>query len=335
MKRPGRYLVVGSGSIGRRHLRNLRQLRPDGVLAVLRRPDSTGAGPIEGCDEVLSSPDDALAFEPSAAVIASPAPFHAPMARRLLEAGVSVLIEKPLASSYGDALGLIDVARRSPAAALVGYNLRFEPGLQAYRKMIHDEVMGQVLLARGYVGQYLPDWRPDADYRTSVSGQADLGGGPRLELSHEVDLACWFFGVPDEVHCVGGRFSALEIDVEDAVELTLVYSDPARMVTLGLNFLERAPRRSFDIVGSEATLRWDGIARRITIDSQAGSSAVDHSGHDRNTAYLAELRHFLACAEQEEEPIVSIEDGLNVLSVIEAARKSMQTGRGVTLERRI
>ena len=107
------------------------------------------------------------------------------------------------------------------------------------------------------------------------------------------------------------------------------------MVTLGLNFLERAPRRSFDIVGSEATLRWDGIARRITIDSQAGSSAVDHSGHDRNTAYLAELRHFLACAEQEEEPFVSIEDGLNVLSVIEAARKSMQTGGGVTLERRI
>jgi predicted dehydrogenase len=323
-----RYLIIGSGSIGRRHLRNLRSLRPDAGIALLRRRESATDDKPDGCDLVIHGWSDALAFRADAAVIASPAPFHAQAARSLLQSGTSVLIEKPLAASYAEAEELSRCVALGGAVAVVGYNLRFEPGVLAFREMLREGAAGRPLVARGYVGQYLPDWRPDVDYRMAVSGRAALGGGPLLELSHEIDLACWLFGLPDVVHCVGGKYSALEVDVEDAVELTLEYSDPARLVTLGLNFLERTPARRFDVVGSEGTLRWDGISRRLTLTGAVGSQVSDHSENDRNAAYMAELKHFLACAAGLEKPAVTIQDGMNVLAVIEAARKSMQTGAG-------
>ena len=88
------------------------------------------------------------------------------------------------------------------------------------------------------------------------------------------------------------------------------------------------PTRRFEVVGSEASLRWDGISRQITVCSNRGTRVTDHSAPDRNAAYLAELEHFLACAEGKEEPSITVDDGLNVLAVIEAARRSMLTGAG-------
>jgi predicted dehydrogenase len=329
-----RFLVVGLGSIGRRHLANLRQLRPNSRLAVLRRTGGEN-GPADLADEVFHSLEAALAFEPKAAVIASPAPFHAEMARALLSAGIAVLIEKPVSDGLAGAEGLSASVARSGAAAMIGYNLRFEPAVQCLRELLRTGAAGDVRLARGYVGQYLPDWRPGQDYRDTVSARRALGGGPLLELSHEIDLACWLLGAPDAVHCRGGRYSDLAIDVEDAVELALEHSHPQRLTVLGLNFLDRTPTRRLSLIGSEGTITWDGIARRVTLERGPGSEAqlFDFTRGDRNDAYLAELEHFLACVEEGVKPAIAVKDGLRVLEVVEAARESMRTGAGVSLKK--
>lgn len=328
-----RYLIVGLGSIGLRHLQNLRALRPKSRIAVLRRPESEDGGKPPECDAVFHSFDEVQAFAPQAAVIASPAPFHVTAARHLIELGAGVLIEKPLSDRLEGTADLLAKARAAGVTAMVGYNLRFEPAASEFRDMLDRGEAGQVMLARGHVGQYLPDWRPGRDYRQGVSARAGLGGGPLLELSHEIDLACWLFGRPDRVRCSGGRYSELEIDVDDAVELALEYDDPRRLVTLGLNFLERAPRREFTAIGSAATVTWDGIGRSICTATSKDRQRRVFPSDDRNAAYLAELKHFLDCVETGTEPLVPVEAGVAVLEVIEAAKLSLRSGNTVPLGR--
>lgn len=332
-----RYVIVGLGSMGRRHLANLRHLRPQSRIAALRQSRRKGADLPPGCDGVLHSIHEALSFEPAAAIIASPAPFHVDAAYQFVSAGIPVLIEKPLSDKLDDAVALAQFVATGAVPALIGYNLRFEPSLRKLHQLLLNGEAGEVILARGYVGQYLPDWRPQQDYRRCVSARRDLGGGALLELSHEIDLLCWFLGTPSLVSCRGGHYSKLEIDVEDLVELTLEFSDPARLATIGLNFLERAPKRTFSLVGSQATLTWDGIARRVTVDRGGGKEprVFDFADVDRNASYLAELQHFLSCVEDGSAPAIGLNDGCVVLSVIEAARRAMCTGTTVQLQKEV
>ena len=88
--------------------------------------------------------------------------------------------------------------------------LRFLETLQCFRAEMAAGRIGAVHAVRCEIGQYLPAWRPDADYRTTVSAQKALGGGVLLELSHELDLLRWVFGEVDWLSAWIGRQSALE-----------------------------------------------------------------------------------------------------------------------------
>lgn len=333
MRRAERFLIVSLGSIGKRHLRNLRRLRPESRIAALRRSPPVDANDATGCDEILHSFEDLRSFMPDAAIIANPAPFHVDVAARLLAMGVPVLVEKPLSDRIEGTDGLVRLASSKGIPAMVGYNLRFDPAVRHVHSMLVRQEVGEVFLARASVGQYLPDWRPEQDYRRSVSASRALGGGPLLELSHELDLLYWFFGMPDAVFCRGGKYSALEIEVEDAVELILEYVEPKRLVSVGLNFLQRGPKRTCTVIGSRGTLTWDGVDRRVSLErpgtGTAETDVVSFAGVDRNEMYIAELEHFLTCVETGATPTISIRDGLAVLAIVEAAAESMRKGTSV------
>ena len=241
-----RFLIVGFGSIGRRHLQNLLDLAPGCRVGILRsRPASPPASPGDDAVTDLHSWEEALAFAPQAAIVAGPATTHLASARRLIEAGVPVLVEKPLAEGLPGAIDLIELADRLRIPAAVGYNLRQKASLIAVRKLITENAIGAIAAVRAEVGQYLPDWRPGARYQDGVSASRALGGGPLLELSHELDYLYWMFGLPDLVTARGGRYGSLEIDVEDVVEVTLEFAGHRRMLAnVHLDFLQRAPDRA-------------------------------------------------------------------------------------------
>lgn len=333
MDRPQRFLIVGLGSVGKRHLRNLRQLRPDSRIAALRSGQTPESDEADDCDNVFYSLSELEAFRPDAAIIASPAPFHVDVAQHLLERGIPALVEKPLSDRLEGLEDLLSLASAKGVPTMVGYNLRFDPALLEVRRLLQRQEIGEVYLARAAVGQYLPDWRPGLDYKSCVSGRAALGGGPLLELSHELDYLYWLFGMPHMVTCRGGRYSELDIDVEDAVELTLEYVDPRRLVSVGLDFLQRPPKRSCTFAGSRGTLTWDVIAGQVRVERQGGqtpSEEVFSFGKERNQMYVAELEHFLKCVETGETPLIRLEDGAAIMAIVEAARESMRSGTSVS-----
>ncbi|RXZ33736.1 gfo/Idh/MocA family oxidoreductase [Oxalobacteraceae bacterium CAVE-383] len=330
-----RYLIVSLGSIGRRHLRNLRRLRPHAQIGVLRLHSGIVEGELpEGVDIQFHSLEDALSFCPAAAIIAGPASTHLALSNGLVAAQIPVLIEKPIADRSEGIADLADAAEWGGIPVIVGYNLRFLPSLQASRKLLDDGLIGEILLVRAEVGQYLPDWRPDQPYRESVSAQKALGGGALLELSHEIDYIYWILGMPASVSARGGSSGSLDIDVEDAVELILEYENPAMLVNIHLDFLQRAPARSCKFIGKLGTLIWNGITDSVDVFlSETGQwCQIDTEiQSDRNQMYIDELAHFLDGA-QATNPIASdMAQGRDVLTIIEAAKMSMASNTTVKI----
>jgi predicted dehydrogenase len=220
----------------------------------------------------------------------------------------------------------------------LGYNLRFSESLIAFRDLVRGGEFGRVLRFTAETAQYLPDWRPDKDYRETVSARADLGGGVLLELSHELDYLRWIFGEWDWVSAWAGRASSLEIDVEDTALLTIgVEGHQASTQVVGqlaLDFVRRDKARTVTAICEGGTLRWDGIAGTVEVYEPSESrweTVVTDSGSQ--STYRAQWDSFLSVVEQGSKPLVPISDGVAVLSAVEAIRHSHeQSGARVFLK---
>lgn len=330
MSTPSKALVVGSGSIARRHLANFRRLLPDaevGCVSASGRPLNDGE---TDATTQLQSMTSAVAWAPDLAVVASPAPLHLMHACLLLEAGVPVLIEKPLSDSLERVRDAAPLLTRHRDRIEVAYNLRFLSSALRMKTLVKEACVGRILGLHIEVGQYLPDWRPQADYRRQVSANRSLGGGVLLELSHELDYLTWLFGRFDQVFCIATNSGQLEIDVEDRADILLSRNDLTAHVHL--DFLQRRASRSCKVIGSSGTLSWDLIANRISLNGPKGEEMLfSDPGVDRNDMYLEQLRGFIEVAAGRAAPRVTLDDGLAVLSMVEAMRQSAATGLQIPL----
>lgn len=330
-----RILIVGLGSIGKRHLRLARGFFPNEDIRVLRHQECDSVPEFAtGC---FSRLEQAIDFAPQVAVIASPATFHMKTALALAHVGVHLLVEKPLSASSDGALQLLETCRQNKTVLLTGYNLRFLLSLQRFRDLLNENVIGRVLSVRCEIGQYLPSWRPDFDYRQGVSARHELGGGALLELSHELDYMRWIFGEVEWVKATLSQQSSLEIDVEDTAHLILGFT-PAEngyqlIGTVNMDFVRHDTTRCCTAIGEKGSLRWNGLTGGIEL-FKAGAKAwreIFRHQHQRDDSYLAEWRHFLTCVSEQKTPLISGEDGLKVLQIIEAARMAARSGTLVKL----
>lgn len=327
-----RTLVVGSGSIARRHIANLRELWPDGEVACV----SASGRRIEAGETqatlVLQNLEEALDWQPEFAVVASPAPFHLMQAARLAEHGVAVLIEKPVAHALEGSETWTSALEKHAARVDVAYNLRLLPSAQQFKRMLEEGVIGRVMNVLVDVGQYLPDWRPQDDYRKGVSARRDLGGGALLELSHEFDYLRWFFGEFDTGFCHASTSGSLELDVEDRADVILSRPD-GLVANVHMDFLQRFPRRTCKAIGEEGSLVWNPIANSVMLANKEGERQLYAEPEwNRNLMYQDLLRHFAKVARGEAKPLVGLYHALDTLRLVEQLKLSAATGRAVTIE---
>lgn len=331
MSQCGAYLVVGSGSIARRHIGNLKKLfAPARVACVSASGRALNSGDVGEGVLVLPSIAEALAEQPIFAIIASPAPWHIEHSLQLLEAGVPVLIEKPIADNLQRLTGVYDQLIGYSPLIDVAYNLRYLSSAKAFKALIEDGLIGPLRSVSVDVGQYLPDWRPASDYRKNVSARRELGGGVLLELSHELDYLGWLFGRFETAYCSAHNSGALEVDVEDTVDALLLRAD-GLVANVHMDFLQRAPVRTCKVVGQGGTLMWDILNNRISLYTARDEQAVlfDDPLCDRNDMYLDQLRHFASVASGSVQPAVGIADALATLHLIEAMKRSAAAGQAV------
>jgi predicted dehydrogenase len=332
-----RGLVVGLGSIGRRHARNWAALRL-GPLAVCHQARAPAPQPeplgVEAREYYSLSP--ALETEqPDVVLVTNPTSLHVETACMAVRAGAHVFIEKPLGHQLIGIADLLQTAKQQRRQLMVGYQLRFHPGLQRLRRLVDDNAIGRVVTARAEAGEYLPDWHPWEDYRISYSGRRELGGGAVLTLSHELDALCWLLGAPRRLSSVAGHASSLEIDTEDVAELILQFAG-GQTASVHVDYVRRPPRRILELVGEDGVLRWDYDANRLYQYLPATRQWRVEDGDprfERNQMYLAELQHFARCMRGEvESPVVGGEQAAAVLVISLAALRSSETGQTIDLD---
>ena len=327
-----KVLVAGSGSIGRRHMRNLRSLGVSEIAACDPDPERLAPMVAELKIHPFGDFEQALeAFRPDAVLVCTPPSFHLTQARQALAAGAHAFIEKPLSHSMEGVKTLLNEARASGRVVQVGYNLRFHPAIRKLKQIVEENAIGRILWTRAEVGQYLPDWRPWQDYRQSYTARRELGGGIILDASHELDYLLWFFGEPIEVLCMASTVSQLAVNVEDSASLLLRFASGSH-ADLHVDFVQRVPFRSCKLVGEEGTAIWeDGNAASVRLLRPAKQPEDFRYDFDDNEMYVAELKQFLNCIETGRSPLINAEQAAQVLEWALAARSAAETNAGSSI----
>ena len=312
-------LVVGLGSIGQRHARNWRAL---------------GLGELHAARE-FPSLEAALATQPEVVLVTNPTNLHVPTARQAVQAGAHVLVEKPLGHSLDGVCELLAEAQQQERVLCVGYNLRCHPGLARLRGIVQAGDIGRPLVARAEMGEYLPDWHPWEDYRHSYSARRELGGGPVLTLSHELDALCWVLGRPRRIAGMTAHTSSLEVDTEDAAELVIQFESGA-LGSLHVDYVRRARRRLLEVAGEEGIVRWEydtNCLLRYAPGTREWRIEEGDPAFTRNAMYLAELWQLARwVTEGEQGPLASGEQGAAILGLALAGLRAAADGCTIDLE---
>jgi predicted dehydrogenase len=308
-----RALILGAGSIGQRHMENLRRLRPGIQLENMRIGDEGELGLSRG-----SVPDFA--------VVATPPHLHAGAVIPLLEHGVPCYIEKPLVANRQELDEMKSAIARlgTLPPIVVGCNLRFLPSLRTLKSTIASGAIGTPVRASFSAGQWLPDWRPSRDYRSSYSAKREQGGGVMLDLIHEIDQARWLLGEFDTVRAIAGKYSALEITSEDAACI-LLGRKGGPVVSIGLDYVSRRRVRRYEIIGERGTLLWDLSDQRVELATPDGRDTLENgaSAFDVAGTYGASMAHFLSCVEGGQAANADhIGDAIRTMELALAARES-------------
>jgi len=322
-----KWLIVGCGSIGRRHLSNLRSIGETDLTVYRSRRTNVDEVEREFGVRSCFSLDRALADKPDAVVICNPTSLHVPVALAAVCAGCHVFIEKPVSHTLAGTADLVDAVGERQLTAMVGYNLRFHPALTAVKQLVEMNEIGTVLSARVWVGQYLPDWQPGLDYRESYACRSELGGGVILTLSHEVDYVHWLLGDVAQITAVTSQPSDLEMNVESLAELTMMHRSGV-ITQIHLDCLRRPPSRGCELIGSHGTICCDLNRSEVRLYKTGGRepTVMPLAFDDVNRMYLDEVNHFIECIRSGLTPRVSLADGIAVLGMAMAAHRAAETG---------
>ncbi len=297
--------IVGAGSIGLRHRKILGGLNHEVVLISGHDPSAK-----------YKSLDGALVNENfDYVVIASETSRHSDDLNSLIinKFAGRVLVEKPLFTKRSR------LQENVFATAAVGYNMRFHPAILWLKQTLPS--LGVITSANLYVGQYLPSWRPNSDYRNSSSARQTSGGGVLRDLSHELDLALNIFGDWQKLTALGGKFSNLEIDTEDTFSI-LMQTELCSAVSIQMNYLDRINQRSITINGNEGSINIDLISGSTNFNDQEMKFEVKP-----DETYLAQHQAMFA---RDLKNICSLSEGSKIVEMIEAIEKSVRKQKWIS-----
>ena len=318
-------LVVGYGSIGKRHVENLLKLRQvDRIIVCSSHHDSFQNHPEKDKLQLVRSLDELSPMMSHGrqirfAIVANETHRHIETAKILANSGLHLFLEKPFSHSLQEALSFRESVATKEIKIFIAYNLRFLGAIQCMKNQISAGAIGRPYFAEIEVGQYLPAWRPLSDYRESYSARKERGGGAASDLSHEIDYMRYLFGDPDSWKIMKSKVSDLDIDCEDVFKGLYRFSG-GFLCSLHADYIRRNKKRGIHVVGSEGTLECDLIQKVIRTEKNSGETSwiKDANLFDLDESYRRELNHFMECIENDQTPQITMNDGIEVLKYIES-----------------
>lgn len=320
-------LVIGYGSIGKRHVKNLMSI-PNMEIIIFSKHTKSDLKIGKKC-KILNSIEECIKEKPDIGFVTNYTSYHVPTAKKLANAGIHLFIEKPLSNSKNNISALTNLIKKKKLVTQIGCNMRFHDCIKKIKDIILTNEIGRILSVHVECGSYLPDWHPNEDYRKSYASRADLGGGVVLTCIHEIDYLYWFFGMPRQVFSMGGKFSELEVKVDD-LSVSIMKFKNNIIAELHLDYFQRPESRSCKIVGTKGTIYWDSDTNHVLVynfEKKKWKKKFSIKNYDRNKMYLDELYHFIQCVKNKEKSINTISQGVKTLEIALAIIDSSKTGK--------
>lgn len=316
-------LVIGYGSIGKRHIANLSKIKKMEIIVCTKRKKDNFLKKI-GC-KLAPTIKEAISTKPDFAIICNETRFHLSTAQKLANAGIDFLAEKPLSHNLGGLSKLLKLVKKKKLITLMGCDLRFNPCIKKIKELVYNNSIGRIISAQIELGSYMPDWHPYEDYRKNYASINDLGGGVLLTCIHELDYLYWFLGKVNEVISITGKFSDLDIDVEDFSAILMKFKNNT-IAEIHLDYFQKPTYRRCKLSGTKGTIYWDSDDNQVKIFDFKKNKWISKiklaQNYNDNFAFQDELNHFLFCLNNNKSSINTIEDGARVLQIVDSIKKS-------------
>lgn len=310
--------IIGLGSIGIRHCEALVTLGVKKILAL-----RTGKGNKIIPNHLINVIENISSYnffqQADYFIVANPTALHADVLEKIIEFDKPVFIEKPLTDNLLSIKKIENLikAKNFDKKIQVGFCLRYHPVIIEAKKIIGSGMLGKIYYAQLNVGQYLPLWHPTVDYRNEYFSRRELGGGAIRTLSHEIDLAQFFFGKPARLKSFVDKVSTLEVDVDDIAIMLLNFDNLISKIEI--DFLQKKPYRKGIIHGEKADLHYNVFENKLTIYDTNGNCILNDI-IPKNDMYLDQMRNFID--ENKQEGFATFEESILQMKMIEAAENN-------------
>lgn len=324
-----KILIIGCGSIGKRHIGNLKMLGikdliicdTDGrVLKETSRKFNISNIYLDYKEAVLENKDL------DAALVSTPTSLHISQALFLAKNKINIFMEKPLSNNLRGIAELIEIINKNKLIFMMGMCYRFHSGLKIIKELLEKKELGKVYAARCYGGHYLPDWHPKEDYSKGYAARRSLGGGVVLTSIHGYDYIRWLFGEVWEVFGYLDKVSNLKFDVED-IAIVLLKTDKDILVSSYIDFLERHKEHKIDIICERGNIQWDYNVNEVRVfDGITKRWRIIKFQFYTNDMYVNEIKYFLNCMQNKiSDQSLNVNDGLKTLKLALSIKKSSST----------
>jgi predicted dehydrogenase len=299
-------LIIGLGSIAKKHIYAIRSVDENATIFALRSNKDSML--LDGINNLYSESEipEGLNF----AIVCNPTYMHFETVEKLAKLKVPLFIEKPPLHTILGAEKLLGLLHERHIATYIACNLRFHPCIKFIREYLQGEHC-QVNEVNVYCGSYLPDWRPEKNYRDIYSASEVLGGGVHLDLYHEMDYSVWLFGIPHSSRGYRSSESSLRVDSSDYANYLLHYK--GFNLSIILNYYRRKPKRSIEIVFEDFTLTVDLISNKVITDM--GEIIFEAKDYNIMNSYIDQMRYFIKCIQLEFKPMNDLNEALNILKL--------------------
>ncbi len=285
-----RVVLIGFGTIGKRHVNNLIELGINDITLFRRRKNGNefGLNEIDKLDEITI-------INPNFTIVSNPSALHYNFLKFLIKNKLNILCEKPLVDKPNDFFSLKKLLNNYDGVARIVFNLRYHPRILKVKNILKDNQLGKIHSARFFVGQYLPDWRKKTNHLESYSANKKIGGGVVLDLVHEIDIAEYLLNKPqDPIYSIVDKVSNVTVDSEDIAEI-IYKTETNVVVNIHMDYLYQGYSRNFLISGSVYNLHCDLFTNEIKITDNQNKLIKSHNfkNFQRNDMYVNLLRDYI------------------------------------------
>tara|TARA_Y100000996_G_scaffold211057_2_gene165728 strand:- start:1525 stop:2535 length:1011 start_codon:yes stop_codon:yes gene_type:complete len=318
-------LIIGFGSIGRRHTNNLLSLTKSNLIIYtnrknIKKTEFTNYTKNKSRIKISNDLKQCINEKPKICFICNETNLHIDFAIKLAKQNMDIFIEKPLSHTMKNITLLQSIIQKNRKILMVGCNFRFYPPIQKIKQLITNQSVGKIISVQCENNSYLPDWHSYEDYRKSYAAKDSKGGGVTLTQIHELDFLTWIFGNYKKIHSLVRKSSNLKITGDD-ISVSIIELKNKIILELHLNYFSRPFYKRIKIRGTNGIIYWNSKKNIIKVFNNKKQEWSNISIPDNyllikksvNQMYVDEIKYFLKHVNTRKQPMNNLNEAMPIL----------------------